>query len=135
MCSEPRWHLCPCGHGDIATGRDFQKIPIFPEQTAANTGQGAFRISLEANLTRLRFEPAHLHRGTSQDQNQHNRRDGWNRKRESPPEQPAARILLARIDHVQGQTARDQYARASPRMRVSVIQMTRTSRAMDQWRM
>jgi hypothetical protein len=64
---EPGWHLCPRGHGNIAAGGDFQKIAIFSEQTAANAGQGAFRISLKPNLPRLRFEPAHLHRDSSQD--------------------------------------------------------------------
>ena len=65
-------------------GGYFQKITIFPEQTAANAGQGAFRISQEANLTGLRFEPAHFHRDSSQHQHQHDHGDGWNRERESP---------------------------------------------------
>ena len=63
---EPGWHVGPCGNRNIATGGDFQKIAILPEQPAANAGQGAFRISREANLTRLGFEPAHFHRDSSQ---------------------------------------------------------------------
>ena len=64
---EPGRQLCPRGHGNIAAGGDFQKIAIFSEQTAANAGQGAFRISREANLTRLGFEPTHFRRDSSQD--------------------------------------------------------------------
>ena len=97
---EPGWHLCPCGHSNIAIGGDFKEVAIFSEQTAANAGQGASRISRKDGPMRLRFEPAHLRRDTSDDQNQYDHGDGGNRKRQSSPDQPATRIFLARIHDV-----------------------------------
>ena len=129
---KPRWHLWPCGHRN-ATGRDFQKIAILSRANRGQRWPRAFGISRRRTSPVCDFSqpicaamPPTIRTSTTAT-------TGGIANASSPAQTGCANLSLLGIDYVQGETAKDQYARASPRMRVSVIQMTRTSRAMDQW--
>src|SRR4030095_3764252 len=97
---KPRWHFRPRGHSDIAIGGDFQEVAILSDYAAAHAGQRSPRISREADPLRVRFEPPHMGRYTSDEQNKHDHRNGRNRKRQSSENQTAAGIFSARIHDV-----------------------------------